>query len=80
MPKFTECRKCMCWRDNLGRLLKSGGPDNEGWCIRHAPAPTLENLDAREDEDYGAQWPRTMSDDHCFDGIPRPTPRKAKRT
>ena len=61
-PRFGNCRDCACWI--MSKLRVGRGPANE--CRRYAAlgAPTNAHM-------AFSHWPRTESDDGCFDHIPK---------
>jgi len=76
MPKFTECRKCMCWMDTgnpIPNQAEFSRDSQVNECYRHAPVPRLRPLDSSGDDDWLAEitQPQTHGRHGCFEGIPR---------
>lgn len=79
MPRFTECRKCMCWMmvDEKCNLVPGVDDDDveHVTCYRHAPRPALKRY-PYWGKGFNTEFPKTFATDGCFEGVQRP---KAKR-
>ena len=80
MPKFTECRKCMCWMDTgnpIPNQAEFSRDSQVNECYRHAPVPRLRPLDSSSENGGDDDWlaeitqPQTHGRHGCFEGIPR---------
>ena len=59
-----RCETCRFWRQDT-----DGRESPEGWCLRHAPRPSLV-LKLGVAPVY-AEWPVTFEDDQCGEYQPR---------